>query len=443
MKKWYTGFKLLAVILSFSLVLPGNVLTALAAPSTSTMKHKKLTDDYIPGFRIKLETEINDKTGFLVARCYFKTKNDKNFAFVAMDYIEDNVYQATLPAPWVNSEAIDYLFVVINKQKKVTRSEIFTIKEKETDEAATWKEYGEVKEIRLDIAQDAVEKYEILDEKYEALKEKYDALKERLNAKYRKQVPEYQPAEVIEDILVVKTELEKDLIELIGFYDNTMVVEVPAAMKYGLLAEGLYTPEQISAACGESSIAAATGAASAGTVTAAAGMSTGAIVLTGLGVAAGVAGGVVAADALSKDEEEGEEDPFPWTFLGTSNKLCRIRANWGNHGECSVTIPFGLRITLYSSGEVRATQNGGFRYDYYYGGSRDGDIVNCRPDSSLRWSFTGSHSNGRFRFDRYSGVYNRSGATVSGRLFSETENLGGGRTTTIYTRWNSFDLVRQ
>ena len=89
-------------------------------------------------------------------------------------------------------------------------------------------------------------------------------------------------------------------------YDNAMVVEVPAAMKYGLLAEGLYTPEQIAVAGGESSIATATGAATAGTVTAAAGMSTGAIIGIGLGAAAVVGGGVYAADALSEKEEEEE-----------------------------------------------------------------------------------------------------------------------------------------
>jgi len=319
----------LVVILSFLLVLPCNILTAIAATSTTKIEHKKLKDDYIPGFRIKLEAEVKDKTGVLVARCYFKTKKDKNFAFVAMDYIDDNDYQATLPAPWVNSEAIDYLFVVINKQKKVTRSEIFTIKEKDTKEAATWKEYGEVKEIRLDIVQEAVEKYEILDEKYKTLKEKYEALREKMIAKYRKKLPKYQPAEVSEDLLVVKTELEKDLVQLIGFYDNVMVIEVPAAMKYGLLAEGLYTTEQIAVAGGESSIATATGAATAGTITAAAGMSTGAIIGIGLGAAAVVGAGVYAASALSKEEE-------------------RINANatvqWGDYGTSATIADDGFQL---------------------------------------------------------------------------------------------------
>ena len=276
MKKWHNGLKLLAIVLSLSLAVPFSVISAVAASATTKIKHKS-PKEYIPGFRINLDAEIKDDVGVLLARCYFKTKQDKNFAFVDMLPIADRDYRATLPAPWVNSEAIDYVFVVVNEEKKVVRSQVFIIKEKETEEAAAWKEPGEVKEIRLDVVQEAVEEYEVL--------------KKQLVTKYKEKLPKWQQ-EIATGELDVKTELKKSEEQLEGFYDNVVVTEVPASMKYGMLAEGLYTSEQIAAAGGQSSVASATGAASVGTVTASAGLSTAAII--GIGVAV-VAGGAAAA----------------------------------------------------------------------------------------------------------------------------------------------------
>ena len=319
MKKWHNGLKLLAIVLSLALAVPFSVISAVAASATTKIKHKS-PKEYIPGFRINLDAEIKDDVGVLLARCYFKTKQDKNFAFVDMLPGADRDYRATLPAPWVNSEAIDYVFVVVNEEKKVVRSQVFIIEEKETEEAAAWKEPGEVGEIRLDVVQEAVEAYEVL--------------KKQLVTKYKDKLPKCQQ-EIATGELDVKTELEKSAEQLEGFYDNVVVTEVPASMKYGMLAEGIYTSEQIAAAGGQSSVASATGAASVGTVTASAGLSTAAIIGIGVAVAAGVGGGVAAYNAYDDDDDDDDDSGSGGGGGGPINVSATVE--WGDYDDGSVS----------------------------------------------------------------------------------------------------------
>lgn len=344
MKKWHNGLKLLAIALSLALAVPFSVISAVAASATTKIKHKS-PKEYIPGFRINLDAEIKDDVGVLLARCYFKTKQDKNFAFVDMLPIADRDYRATLPAPWVNSEAIDYVFVVVNEEKKVVRSQVFIIKEKETEEAALWKEPGEVKELRLDVAQEVIEDYEVL--------------RKKLISKYQDKLPEWQEARTKGEI-EVKTEIEKVPDQLEGFYDNVVVTEVPASMKYGMLAEGIYPSEQIAAAGGQSSVASATGAASVGTVTAGAGLSTAAIV----GIAAVVAGGAAAAGGGGGggDDDGGGGEITTETLVGNwyVTEASRTTGEWHMYVDLRSDNTFSL--TEYKNG-IPYSGSGSWSYD--------------------------------------------------------------------------------
>jgi len=273
MKKRHKGLKVLAVVLTLFLAFPCSIVSAAAKPNIK-IKHDS-PKDYVPGFRIFLDTEIKEKADVLVARCYFKTKKDKNLVFVDMVPKGNPGYQATLPAPWLGSEYIEYAFVVVNKDKGVIRTQMFKMKERETTAATSWKEATEVKEIPLDKAQEAVERYE--------------AVKKDLVREYKDRLPKHQKAEA-QEILNVLTEFDKPLGQLQGFYDNMVVSTVPVTQKYGVLAEGLYTPTEIAAIGGTNAITASTGAVTAGTVTA-----TGAIGIGTIAIAALVAGGAAAA----------------------------------------------------------------------------------------------------------------------------------------------------
>jgi hypothetical protein len=277
MKEWHIGRKVLVVILSLFLAFPCSMLFAADAKTHTKVKHKS-PEYYIPGFRIILDAQIEDQPDVLLARCYFKAKKAEKFVFVNMTGKGNPGYQAILPAPWVNSESIDYVFVVVNKQKVVTRTQVFTIKEKETEQAATWKEPAEVKEVRLD--------------KVQELAEKYKAVKKDLVEKYKGELPPWQLADDSGTIGVL-TEVGKASEAVQGFYDSIVVTEVPASSKYGFLAENLYPASQMAAAGGEGAAASATGASTGGAIQASAPIGR-APIIAALLVAAG-AGGMVAA----------------------------------------------------------------------------------------------------------------------------------------------------
>jgi len=382
MKKWHFKLRVFAVVLSLLLVLPGNILISAAAVSTTTkVKHKPPKKKYIPGFRINLNAKIKDKAGILLARCYFKTKKDNNFGFVPMFHGEGPDYSATLPAPWLNSEAVEYLIVAINKEKAVTRTQIFVIEEEETEEAKTWKEAGDVKEIRLDKVQEAVEDYKFI--------------KQQLREKYLKKLPKHQTG-ISNDPIAVNTELDKSQVDLSGFNDNATVTEVPGNMKYGFLAEDLYTPAQIAAAGGTSSVSATTG----GTIIATGGMSTGAIVgaVVGVGVLAG--GAAAISSSTSEDDDDqvgrcntqttaGQDTPETHTFeMGQSAGTFRFDyETFGQEDRMLVIYQGGV---LFDTG---CLGTGGTRtVNITYAGASTQVTVqvipNCAGGTGTAWNFT-------------------------------------------------------
>ena len=276
-RKWH--FKWILFFLSFALAFPVGDFSAMAA---GKITHTQPEGTYVPGFRIQLDVEIEGDADLLATRCYFKTKQDRNFAFTKLVSQGNGTYKTVLPAPWLNSEAVEYLFVAVDKDKKVTRTPLFVLEEGETQEAAAWQDASQVKELRIDTMQETVEDCEVV--------------RRQLKNNHRNRLPRYQIAEDA-DPLMVQTELGKELVPLNGFYDAAVVTEVADSEKYGFMVENLYNTQAV----------AATGTAE-GTTTAVAtestGWSTATIVGVGLGVAA-VAGG--AAIALNDDDDDNND----------------------------------------------------------------------------------------------------------------------------------------
>ncbi len=210
----YFGVQAMVVAVSFLLCVPYSIASPTAAgTSTTTVKHDS-PENYVPGFRISLDATIRDKAGFMAVKCFFKTKKQKHFVIVDMENSGSN-YKATLPAPWVYSEYIDYYFVTVNKDKKIYRSQQFRMKEKESAAARRYQKIGEVKEARLDIAQDALEKYE--------------TLRENLSAESKNKLQKHQ-VNTNQNTLIIETEYNPAIEQLIGFYDKhvkVMVVDSP------------------------------------------------------------------------------------------------------------------------------------------------------------------------------------------------------------------------
>ncbi len=229
MKKWRGVLKTLIVLLSLLLVFPGGMLNAAAVKAG--IDHNKPGDTYIPGFRINLEASVKDPAGLLTTRCYFRAKKDKNFGFVSMTTSGDGTYKAILPAPFVGSEEVHYLFVSVNAAKKVNRTKVFILEEEETKEGIKWKDVSEIHEVRLDRIQEAAEKFVTI----------YDQAK----SAYANKLPNYQVPSP-KGSIQVGSELPVNDVPMKGFSDQASVTEVPDNLKYGLSEKGIYEPEGVS-----------------------------------------------------------------------------------------------------------------------------------------------------------------------------------------------------
>jgi hypothetical protein len=196
---------------------------------------------FVPDHRIRMQTTVTDDAGVDLVRCYFRATEQADFVFVGMEGGAEGVYSATLPAPSPNTESIEYLFLSVNGDGEIVKTQTFSMAVREVSPG----EEGEV--------------------------------------------PEWQVAEK-EGEIQVSTELAEAPEEVSGFSDSIGTDVVESNARFGVVAGGIYGASAAGAGAG----AGAAAAAGAGAATGAAGLSTTAIVGIGAGVAAGV-GGIAAA----------------------------------------------------------------------------------------------------------------------------------------------------
>lgn len=385
MKKTGIFIKTIAMVLAVFLAVPVQMVSAAAAKVE--IGHSPPDDEYLPGFRIELDATIADEGGLLATRCYFKAKNDKVFTFVNMRRMQGDQYRAVLPSPWVNSEYIDYLFITVSAAKVVTRTQMYRIEEEETDEAAEWKDAGEVREIRIDKAQEVVEEYE--------------TLRRRIREKYAEERPAYQIDP--QGTIMVSTELDSPL-ALTGFYDSLNVFKVPMASRFGVLTEDLYTAQQIAEAGGVPAVASATGGTSGGLIAGSGGSSIGTIIAGTLLVGALVGGGIALGNSSSDDDSSGSTG-------GPVDVGAAAEANF--YGTYSNKDPD--RSTNSWRGVTTLSQGGNGSWEEWIGGQHN--------SGSLSWSW--NQGSRRMVIDYHTG------AIFSGTVSGTTYNF------TLSGRWSS------
>jgi len=228
----------------FFLVLPG-FLTALAAVEAQPRTRMQHTPPgyFIPAHRIQVEAQVKDPAGVEIVRCYFRAAGEANYVFVPMTHIRRSTFAAVIPAPAAGTDQIEYLFLSVNTDNQVVKSQVFYIEKRDEDRVPAWQEAAGEDEIRL---------YMELD-----------------------QVPS----------------------ELAGFSDNIVIDAVESGVRFGIAAGGIY---QVSGLTTASTSGAAATATSAGTVTAgSAGIGTATLVTAGAAGAAAVGGTAVAVTSDS------------------------------------------------------------------------------------------------------------------------------------------------
>lgn len=240
----------LALFVTMALVL-GQVTMitpAFAADADPTTKIRhRAPGFFVPDHRIKLEADVRDREGLKLVRCYFRAAGEENFVFVSMLQTGGNTFQGILPAPSAETQLLEYLFLAVNNQNKVVKTQTFTVGKDESKRVPAWQEVSG------------------------------------------------------EGTIQVSTELETAPDMVAGFRDNIALDVVESGLRFGVVAGGLYAAN---AAVGSTSGAAAS-ASSAGAVTAGTGISTTAAVLGGVVAAGAVAGGAAVAASESTDSGGG------------------------------------------------------------------------------------------------------------------------------------------
>jgi hypothetical protein len=305
MRRLHPASRVLAALLAVQLALPAGLLHAASGTKVGHDSPK----NYIPGFRINIETRIEDPEGVLLARCYFRSRKDPAFVFADLA-AAGKTWKTTLPAPWLGSEEVEYLFVVVNRSKKVFRSESFRIPEKKTPQLKKWQEIGEVREVRLDRLQEFAELYVLL--------------RNELRSSWQRKLPDWQEP-VSNAALDISTEQAAASAQLGGFWDTVAVHEVPAHLAFGQLVEGIYPAAQAatSGAAAVSATTAATGATAVGSAGTIGGGSSwiwwtlGAAAVIGGGAAAVVSSGVI--DDLTGNTDV--RDATAADFVGTYDAI--------------------------------------------------------------------------------------------------------------------------
>jgi len=238
------------VLLLFGLILFASTPQLPAAvssdtPITTEFKHTPL-DYFVPGHRIEVKATVKDKQGVQLVRCYFKSPRQAEFVFVDMKTIKKHQYRGVLPAPSDYTPRIEYLFLSVNNNQQVIKTNRFTVHQAQ------------------------------------------------------KEVPDWQQIDD-EATILVKTELEEAPESISGFSDSIEMDIVESSIRFGIVADGIYTTAAAASSAGGASGAAAA-ATSAGTVAAtSAGISTAAVITTGAALAAAGAGAAAAASSGGSD----------------------------------------------------------------------------------------------------------------------------------------------
>lgn len=243
---------LCGVLLVVSLLAPMfNATTADAADTT--MKHTP-PDYFVSEHRIQLDADVRDPGGINLVRLYFKAAGEADLVFVPMNPAGSNKYAGILPAPSATTDQIEYLFLAVNTQNQVVRSQTFIINRNDDKEKPACQDIPKEGEIQ------------------------------------------------------VSMELDTAPQELRGFSDNVTIDVVESGVRFGAVVM-LYEASQTGAGAGLTGSAAS--ATSAGTISAGTiGWSTTTLVAAGVVGAAAVAGGVAAASSSSSGgSSDTEPDP--------------------------------------------------------------------------------------------------------------------------------------
>ncbi len=110
----------------------------LFSKSTGTSIQHKPVAYITPDKRTRLEASVKDAKGISLVRVYFKADNQADYLFVPMETTTAGSYSAILPGMAKGAKSLDYLFLAVNNDNQVVKTQVFSVKQKEDKDAPSW-----------------------------------------------------------------------------------------------------------------------------------------------------------------------------------------------------------------------------------------------------------------------------------------------------------------
>lgn len=318
------------------------------------LRHHPVVKHFVPGHRIQVSLKAMDRDGVREVRCYFRAREATEYVFVRMpqvkraplieslDQLEGQLYRGTLPAPEADVRGIDYLFLVVDGNGNVVKSQVFRAESTPGTKVPAWQESK---------SKDSVE---------------------------------------------VFSEMEGDSAGIMGFRDDISADVVESGARFMAVAEGAYIGHA-------AAVGGAAGTAAGGTAGASAGSTTVAASTAGLGVTAGVgaaaAVAVVAAGSAASGGGGGGGGGDSVTDSGVD-----ISGSWRVDDYCNSSVAFhpggGLDMVSCGVSASGSWQISGNTLSFSGVNSRGESLSYTGEVSGDNDSFTVSGTFGTFTFYR-------------------------------------------
>lgn len=102
---------------------------------------------FVPGRRIRVEAEVADDAGIRLVRCYFRAAGAGPFVFVAMEHDRRNRFEGVLPAPAEETGGIELIVLTLNADNRVFRTDPVLVPRSPRDKIPPWQEVSGKKPI--------------------------------------------------------------------------------------------------------------------------------------------------------------------------------------------------------------------------------------------------------------------------------------------------------
>lgn len=277
-----------------------------------------------PQYRSTLHVSIESSETYPTKRLYFKANDGANYNFVGISCDAD-ACEGTLPKATVQTESLEYLFLVVDKEKKVYKTQKYTV---------AFKSEGELPPNQQD----------------------------------QSSAP-----------LLIMSEMEKAPKAIEGFSDDMVYDTVESSARFGIVA-GIYTQITASGATTAAATAGTTTATSGGTVAATTAATTGISTTTVIATGAAVVAGAGAAVALSgKESGASSNTTYDVTLQGDSGWSSEVVISGSScrYSESSTT----LRAAALPD-EAGTSNSGSCSFNY----DETSQIYTFETDSGSRFS---------------------------------------------------------